>query len=355
MAREARGSSPRMMGDTPHRGPSPLLEEIQRTPEKFSFFQIMMILEREGYLQGQDGKSLQFKPYNKSKSVEGEVAKVTLADEGLRAEVSPTFLGLYGPSSPLPKFYSEELDELDQNDVHHVRQLLDTISSRIYCLYYAAQKKYHPITESFSGSDGACLDFIYGLLGLREKIFRQKAVAPIKLLRLASVISQKPCSTAGLITILEDAFYPVQAKVVECLKETMKIPLPQSFCLGVRSNILSYNAIIGEEIEDKRGNLRIELGPLTQEQFRTFVGDGGSWDELLFLIRFYITQPLQVVLRLILGEGECVTTQLGSQHYGMLGKNTWLLNRDVSARQMISDYHLSLAMEQDHTPHTTYI
>jgi type VI secretion system protein ImpH len=322
-----------------------MIEDIIKNPGKYSFFQIMMVLERENYLSDEGEKQVHFRPYNQSRVVEGEVASVKPnGKSGLKdLAISPTFLGLYGPSSPLPKFYSEELNQLDQSDVPHVRKLLDTISERVYRLYYAAQHKYHPLYASSQQEESTCIEFIYGLIGLREKSLREKAIAPTKLLRLASVISQKPCSTMGMITILEDAFYPVQVKVIEGIKETIKTPHLQRFCLGARANELGVNAVIGEEIEDKRGNLRIELGPLTQAQFRSFMGEGGSWEELVFLIRFYVTQPLKIVISLVLSEGESVTTQLGSQHYGRLGLNTWTFNRQVSLSTRF-DHHLNLSM-----------
>ena len=117
------------MAQTPTYPIPPVIQDLLRQPQRYAFSQAVHLLRRwanpqndqelEAFLRG----SLRFRPALSLAFAVSDVADLEL-DLPLRpaasntdptvqpfdkARMTATFLGLYGASSPLPKFYTERL------------------------------------------------------------------------------------------------------------------------------------------------------------------------------------------------------------------------------------------------------
>ncbi len=319
--------------------PSALERALLKQGNSFSFFQAVRILKR--IRSGTDGDILRIRPSLSLDFPGSDVAKVNPLPQGY--EIITTFLGLYGISSPLPAFYTEDLMTAESEDQSAARALLDIIHQRVYSLFYQSLKKYRPQYQVVEDQTRAYPDLLFSILGLRDETLSKKIPNPHRLMRYTGLFSQQPRSAAGLKTLLEDAFPGIVAEILQCIPRRVKIPPDQRLILGEgESSYLGFNAVLGEELEDRTGKIIVSVGPLTREQFHKLMNVPDQWNTLIFLIQFYLTVPIECDLELVLAENQAKTTTLGAPEWSCLGKNAWTFSGDECG-QVRSTLPLNLA------------
>jgi len=97
------------MADTPGRTTSPLMVDLLQSGHQFSFVQVMRLARR--FLDPRGAEGLPEVPWQDRVQIRPELSLAFPAADVARVErvgadlqVTATFLGLYGPSSPLPIF-----------------------------------------------------------------------------------------------------------------------------------------------------------------------------------------------------------------------------------------------------------
>ena len=322
MAGENRGSTLNLKSDL-----------LQRSQE-FSFFQVLRLLRLlGGEREPGEGRepwevprvrvcpdlSMAFPPSDVVKVEEG-------SGENPLFSVSTSFLGLYGTSSPLPTFYTEDLLNEAIEDVSLTRGFLDIINHRLYLLLFRSWAKYRPFLQVVEEKNPRDVERLYCLLGLGEEELRKEAFEAYGLLRYLGLFTQYPRSALGLETLLQDALEVQPIEVLPCVPRRVTIPPDQRCSLGVTGCSLGEDLFLGEEMGDRMGKFRLEVGPLGSEAFHSLLPGSPRHRKLAFLTRFYLNDPLEYDLTLILGEKEASTACLGAPQWSMLGWDTWVFS-----------------------------
>ncbi|MDA8138488.1 MAG: type VI secretion system baseplate subunit TssG [Desulfobacteraceae bacterium] len=257
--------------------------------------------------------------------------------------ITATFLGLYGTSSPLPTFYTEELLEGRLNDETVTRSFLDILNQRLYELLYQGWLKYRTYFQVTEENDSQHLERLYCLLGLGSEPLRRSQGPPgfdYRLLRYIGLLTQFPRSASGLETLLKDALRDVPLRIVPCIHRIAKIPERQQLRLGRCGCQLGMNSYVGDEIEDRMGYFRIRVGPLDQAGFLRFTPGQENYALLTALTEIYTIQPLAYEVELVLAAHQAKTVCLGDPIRSVLGVTTWVFSREhlgeVSTRFKVS-------------------
>ena len=127
--------------------------------------------------------------------------------------VTVTFLGLYGSSSPLPTFYTEDLLDEQRDDNTIAREFIDVINNRFYFLFYKVWKKHALALRYAENPEGFVSDILYSLLGLGEPSIRRDLAGSSRYLRYIGLTSQKPRSAEGLRVLLADSFDEPEVRI----------------------------------------------------------------------------------------------------------------------------------------------
>jgi type VI secretion system protein ImpH len=138
-----------------------------------------------------------------------------------------------------------------------------------------------------------------------------------------------PRSALGLKTLLSDALNDTKVTIIPCIERKAKIPDDQKMFVGSSIHSLGKNAIIGEEIDDRMGKFRIQIGPLNKKQFQEFYPEADLYKEVTFLTDMYILDPLEYDLEIVLAKDEAQTACLGDPDKSRLGLNTWIFSSDT--------------------------
>jgi type VI secretion system protein ImpH len=238
--------------------------------------------------------------------------------------VTATLLGLYGPSSPLPTFYTEDLMDEASADESVTRAFIDIFNHRLFLLLVKSWAKYRPFLQLTEERRTQDINILFSLLGLFDAATRQDVPDSYGLLRYVGLFNQLPRSSSGLKSLLQDALGESPVQVVPCVARKAQIPRDQRLTLGVSNCFLGTNCFVGEEIDDRMGKFRLQIGPLKAEGFQGLLPGGRSCEKLAFLTKFYVTDPLEYDVELTLSEGEAQSVCLGHPRWSRLGWDTWV-------------------------------
>lgn len=310
--------------------------ELLEKAHEFSFFQVMRLLrllghgpEKSGVPEEDKREKVRVRPELSLAFPPADVVKVEeTAGEGPGYRVTATFLGLYGSCSPLPTFYTEDLLEEAEGDSSVTRDFLDIINHRIFSLFFRCLTKYRLFLKVVEENNTRDLERLFCLLGLGEKEMREGLLEPSSLLRYIGLFTQFPRSASGLETLVRDALGGTPVDIMPCLVRRVKLPKDQRFSMGITGSLLGQDSFLGEEIEDRMGKFRLQIGPLDAKKFRDLLPGRPAYQKLAFLTKFYLVEPLEYDIELILTQGEVKTVCLGAPQWSGLGWDTWSFSGD---------------------------
>ena len=322
-----------MAGETGH---SALDLTAQLTQEgcQFSFLQVIRLLRLAGHLpySPEDPthavsrkRTVKIRPQNALAFPASDVASVEKtggSDETF--VVDATFMGLYGASSPLPTFYTEDLIFQELADESVARDFLDIFNHRLFTLFFECCMKYRLFFSVCEEQNRKTVEKLFCLLGLGESSHRRQLPQAYPLIRYCGILSQHPRSAWGLETMLSDAFGPEPVAVRQCCRRRVNISLQDRFYLGGKGCTLGEDSVVGEQMEDHTGKFRILIGPVSFTRFQQFLPGNPENKRMDLMTRFYLQDPLEYDMELILKKDETTTVLPGGEAASRLGLDTWI-------------------------------
>ena len=254
---------------------------------------------------------------------QSNVAAIHALDEDKGYEVLTTFMGLYGVSSPLPGFITEELLDDEWEEQPAAREFIDIIHYHLYPLLYQAWLKYRFVTNVVEGEDARYREIIYSLMGLGEA-FRDDEEVAGRLLPFAGIMAQGTRSQTGLKTLLTASFPDLPIDIEPCIERQVGIHACQRCRLGGRNHQLGEDAVIGQQVADRAGAFAVHIGPLHWRQYRELGVDSQTIAGVADIIRLYLVQPLDYEIRLHIEADSIPPLQLGAEDRAILGQSGWL-------------------------------
>lgn len=250
-----------------------------------------------------------------------DISWVKERENGDGYEMETTFFGLYGVSSPLPGFYTEELFDDEWEDETSAKGFLDIIHYKLYPLLYQAWQKYRFNLNAIEHNDEHYWSILFSLIGL-DKDVRHKIKNSGSLLKYAGILGMHPKSKMGLQQILSDMFKDIKISIEECTPRLIKIEAHQCCLLGQQNNQLGETSVLGEQIIDGMGQFSIKLGPVSQTQFNEIFNDKDLIKTIQSITHLFLVQPLLFNIDLTIERGEEENIALGND--SMLGQNSWV-------------------------------
>ena len=315
------------------------LSQLLAGAHGFSFFQAMRLLHQACRRNGKktaSPASIRVRPKLSLGFPAADIDRITIEEEDGRRHfaVTANFLGIYGVSSPLPSFYTEDLIEERSQDESVSRDFLDIFNHRLYDLLFACWRKYRLSFQVIEDQDQAALERLFCLMGLGAEPLRHGLDDPWRLLRYLGLFTQFPRSAAGLAALLSDAIENVPITIVPCVPRKAQIASDQRFCLGKSNCRLGGDSYLGNQIEDRMGKFRLRIGPLDQTTFLNFTPGNQGYHQLAELTALYLNQPLECEAELVMAPGEAKSTCLGVRLRASLGVTTWIFSGPTISRQV---------------------
>lgn len=238
-------------------------------------------------------------------------------------------LGLYGVTSPLPAYYTEELLDQQWDEEDASREFIDIFHHHLYPILYESWGKYQFTHQAIEQKNDLYWKLLFSLFGLGESIFSQYFENRLTLLPYMGIYTQTPRSAAGLEIILRHYLDTEHVNIIPCVLRKVCIPNDQTNRIGELNHALGSSCYLGTEIEDRTGKMIIQVGPIDGDQFQSFVNDSDKRIMIKKLIEFYLIQPLDYKIELLLESKTLNTTVLGDNlslnNWSTLGLDTWIL------------------------------
>jgi len=304
-------------------------------PCSFDFFQSVRVL---GWLQ--PGKS----PVGRYSHPNNEVARFgsnpilhfpasAIHELKERADENPlmtvNFMGLIGPLGALPNYVTELVASRLRAKDHTMLEFFNIFNHRLISFFYQAWEKNHFTVAYERDRSDPLTSFLYSMVGFGTKgLLDRQPVEDEAFIYYSGLYGLIPKSALALESVLGDYFdVPVELEPFVGVWRTLAVPdLCEFGGEYPESSILGFGAVVGDEIWDQGSRMRIKLGPLTAEQYNSFLPTGKAWPALGAIVRSFCGNDLEFEVQLILRREEVPAFELRppDENALCLGWHTWL-------------------------------
>ncbi|MCK8784362.1 type VI secretion system baseplate subunit TssG [Roseomonas sp. NAR14] len=261
-------------------------------------------------------------------------------DNDWPVEMEVAFLGLYGPASPLPVQWTEQI-VTDQPGARNLRDVLDLFAHPLVGLAWRLWRGNRLHLHWMERGSEAGRDIVsVAALALGGLVpgggpgggpgegpgggpgdgqeDGAGELDPVRLLPLCGLLarySRGADTVAGIVA----AYLGVETRLEEWVPSRVPVPADQLFRLGDRA-ATPGEVVLGESVCDVSGTVRLTLGPLPAATFQALLPGGPLRRTLAALLRLALRDPLRVELDLLLAPGQSPGLVLGG---GQLGWTSW--------------------------------
>lgn len=352
--------------------PKSVADDLFARAYDFEFFQAVRLLERlfpklraVGRGAKPDGEVVRFKSWYSLKFPPATVYDLKLpdADPALPFRIPQmvvTFLSMAGASGVLPRHYTEMIGRIDRDvrgpERYALRDFLDLFTHRFVSLFFRAWEKYRFMVP-YERGEFALRDpdpFTRGLFslvgmgtsGLRDRMrvaLRDEEdgmpretvlgrIDDLSALWFSGFLAHRSRNALSLEAMLA-AYVRMPVKVCQFQGQWLRLDADNQSVMGPinGNNCLGRNVIVGDRIWDVQSKIRVQLGPMSYNQFLEFLPDRAPRPErkgiflLAQLVRLYLGPEMDVEFQLILKKDEVPGCKVGPG-LGLgsrLGWNTW--------------------------------
>lgn len=309
---------------------STIEDKILSAPKSFTFERLLTHLHSIVTARGDDPlQKIKVRPALTMQLTRTEIMSVN-KNEHNEYDVVTNFMGLYGASSPMPAFYTEELFALEQEEQTTARRFLDVIHQRLYQLFAVAQKKYDALSQIVEHQQNGFSQLMHHFIGSSDPSLQKSFSNPNSLLQFSGLLASKQRSAQGLKALLTAylADLDIAIQVEQYVQRSVTVPKQHLSSLGVNSCELGSSALVGDKVIDHNSKINIHLGPLAQDTFDQLVNNSERWQCFQSLIKAYIDKPLEVDIKIGLITKAANGIRLGEKQWCQLGYDTWLLKEE---------------------------
>lgn len=263
---------------------------------QYSFFQLVRLLEQ--YRRKDAGAKLEVR-YRATPSLAFQASEVTAVkdtnDSSGTLTVETALIGLYGPSSPLPLYYTEDvLDDTPESQV--LRDLLDIFNHRAHQLLQAVWEKYRlPLRMRPDATDSATAQLAALARLSRSNGYPFRYLDARRLLPFTGMLAFNSGSARVIEQVLRYYFEVPQLRVIPNRLRYVSIPEDQTCSLGGRGR-LGVDLVLGGEILDCSSGFHISFDKVPHEVAKRFYPETADCYALRELVDFLSPLPLEFSL-----------------------------------------------------------
>ena len=245
-------------------------------------------------------------------------------------ELTTTFAGVSGSSSPLPAGMIEEMAQADDEESVQ-RDLVDGFHHRLLGLLFRGLVRTdlpRSLSSPAGGRMGARLLLLAGLAP--DSAERTSGVAQPWLLRLLPLLVSYPANAQRLTLAVRDVFGELlgskAVRIVQLTGGMVRLDADECPRLGV-DVLLGRTSCLGRRIAVPSSGARLVIGPLPPASYAALGPGGERFAELCAVVALFT--PPTVDIEVELHPSETKQARLGRAHGTRLGLNAWLGARGV--------------------------
>jgi type VI secretion system protein ImpH len=318
----------------------PIARDLASEPYRFDFFQairLLALMYPDRQVPGRfTNPGEEVAHFGATASVAFPASQIQSLDMDTQpASMQVNFMGLTGPLGVLPLDYSRlVIDRLRSKDPA-MRDFFDLFNHRMLSLFYQAWEKYRFNIPYERGERDRFSHHVLALLGLGTPGLQNRQEVPDdSLLFYSGLLAMHSRSASALRHLLMD-YFGVPVQIEQFVGAWYPVERDAQCSLGkdmTDSERLGLGAVVGDEIWDKQSRVRIQLGPLTLEQYLDFLPGGSAHRQVLALAGFFAGGEYDLETQLILKREEVPALELkqvGEQE-PQLGWTSWIKSMEFT-------------------------
>ena len=257
---------------------------------------------------------------------QSSLARVAPAANGRPPRIEVRFFGLLGPNGPMPL----HLTEFARGRILHsgdptFARFLDVLHHRYLELFYRAWAQAQPTVSLDRPREDRFGIWLGSLGGFGTPAVRQRDALPdFAKLHFISLLSRQIRNAEGLGKLL-GGFFQVRVEVEQYTGHWMPVPQSERTRLGGSFCELGVNMVVGARVWDRQHKFRLRIGPLTLQQYQSFLPGHEGVAQLAAAVRNYVGFEFHWDARLVLAAAEVPKLKLGGPD--RLGYSSWLGKR----------------------------
>ena len=314
---------------------------LEAEPFRVEFFQAVRLLqrlERErgpiGYFIAPGMESVRFAALPTLAFPPSQLYSLDRGPDGqLRLIVQ--FMGAAAAVSILPHAYTEYLLALERDKNYTFGDFLDVFNHRMISLFYRGWEKYRIFVGFERGDKDTISPALLDLLGLGTSGLRDRSSLPDRAyLTYAGLLGRHVRSASSLKQILEN-YFEVPVRIEQFAGTWRSLPATDLSVLqdtARSSERLGIGTVVGTEVWDYHGRIRISLGPMPFAKYTGFLPGGAPHLDLQGWFRFFSSGQYEAEVQLILERQDTPGCELGARGSGepRLGLVSWLKTKPLT-------------------------
>ncbi len=314
---------------------------LEQEPYRTEFFQAVRLLQRMG---GERGPVGYFVAPNQEAVRFSSLPTLTFPPSQLYAldrgpdgqpRLVVQFMGSVAAVSSLPHTYTEYLLGLLRDRDTVMAEFLDIFNHRMISLFYRGWEKHRFFLGFEQGGRDTLSPRLRDMLGLGTAGLEERTALPDRAyLAYTGLLGRHTRSAASLQQLLED-FFALPVRVEQFAGTWRRLPKGDQtiFSDAARaSERLGVATVVGSEIWDQHGRIRVVLGPMPLRSYLSFLPGNAAYQQLETWMRFFTSGQYETEVQLILERAEapgCVMGATGAER-PRLGLVSWLKTRPLT-------------------------
>ncbi len=317
-----------------------LREVLEDETFRMEFFQAVRLLQRMeqgrspvGYFLPPGSEAVRFTVRNSLAFPPSQLYSLERGKDG-QLEMVVQFMGVCAAVTVMPHAYTEYLLLLVKNKDHAMADFFDLFNHRMISLFYRGWEKFRFFIGYEAGREDNLTPRILDFLGLGTAGLRERTVLPDEAyMAYSGLLSRHTRTAGGLRQILED-YFGVSVTIVQFAGTWRFLPREnQTEFTGANraSERLGIGTVVGSEVWDHHGRIRVQIGPLGFDEYVNFLPGASAHRELEGWVRFYSSGKYEAEVQLILKKGEAPACELGLRGPSgpRLGLASWLKTKPL--------------------------
>jgi type VI secretion system protein ImpH len=322
--------------------PERLPARMREHPYDYRFYQAVRLLNRllaprepAGRFASPSEEVARFRSHQTLSFPPSEIRSLEVTEDS-PAQMSVNCFGVSGPGGEMPVVFTSYVIERQVHGDQTLAAFLDLFNHRLVSLLYRAWEKHRfqfPYERGESEGLDRYLPHFYGMgtAGLSGRL----DVSDESLKFYTGLLSQLPRSASALERLLED-YFEVPVEVVQFvgqwrgLDESAQCRLEDDGEASPASR-LGLGAVAGDEVWDPQSTARLRLGPLSLQQYLSFLPGGSAFRPLASLARFFSRGEVDFQVQLVLKRDQAPGVCLGEEgaERPRLGWVSWIKNKPL--------------------------
>lgn len=302
-----------------------LKQDLLENSQDFDFFQAYRLLQRLNALSTSsrfDKRDIRVRPNLELGYGDTDIHEILELAGNKGYEIVTNLAGLYGISSPLPDFYTEELLDYEWEGFEGPRAFLDILNNHLLTKLFDAWRLNR---LSQNAIEGRLQDYQRLIASISNNPALEQnpddELAQHKL-RFSGLFCLYSKSATGLKTLLQGYLETEQIDVIEHHRQVASVPDRDRLRLGEQASVLGENAHLGSRVTDYGSGISVRIGPIDESVYSEQFVDSERWALLNRLVREYLVEPLAVRFELLVSRPD-KQSSLG-RHWNHLGQTTYL-------------------------------